>query len=96
MALHEASLVLPLSGRAAVLLNLSDPGQLLGNKRLAVAPVRSKPRRRLTLERLSALLRPPRTPPKSERALSHQANKGQFAHEPLLPKSLKVHDLAFT
>ena len=44
MALHEASLVLPLSGRAAVLLNLSDPGQLLGNKRLAVAPVRSKPR----------------------------------------------------
>jgi hypothetical protein len=59
MALHEASLVLPLTGRAAVLLNLSDPGQLLGNKRLAVAPVRSKPRRRLRGERLSALLRPP-------------------------------------
>ena len=45
MALHEASLVLPLSGRAAVLLNLSDPGQLPGNKRLAVASARSEPRR---------------------------------------------------
>jgi hypothetical protein len=63
MALHEASLVLPLSGRAAVLLNLSDPGQLLGNKRLAVAPVRSTPRRRLRGERLSALLRTPARPP---------------------------------
>ena len=43
MALHEASLVLPLSGRAAVLLNLSDPGQLPGNKRLAVASTRPEP-----------------------------------------------------
>jgi hypothetical protein len=42
MALHEANLVLPLSGRAAVLLNLSDPGQLLGSGRLAVASARSK------------------------------------------------------
>ena len=96
MALHEASLVLPLSGRAAVLLNLSDRGQLLGNKRLAVAPVRSKPRRRLRGEHLSTSLRNPRAAPKSERALSHQANKGQFARGPLLPKSLKVHNQAFS
>ena len=59
MALHEASLLLPLSGRAAVLLNLSDPGQLLGKKRLAVASTRPEPRRRLRGERLSTLLRPP-------------------------------------
>jgi hypothetical protein len=55
MALHEASLGLPLSGRAAVLLNLSDPGQLLRNRRLAVASTRPDPPRPLTLERLSAL-----------------------------------------
>jgi hypothetical protein len=36
MALHEASLLLPLSDRAAVLLNLSDPGQILGSRGLAV------------------------------------------------------------
>ena len=43
MALHEASPLLPLSGRAAVLLNLSDPGQLLGNKTLTVASTRPEP-----------------------------------------------------
>jgi hypothetical protein len=43
MALHEASLLLSLLGRAAVLLNLSDPGQLLGNRRLAVASTRPDP-----------------------------------------------------
>ena len=36
MALHEARLLLPLSGRAAVLMNLSDPGQILGSRGLAV------------------------------------------------------------
>lgn len=43
MALHEASLLLPVLGGAAVLLNLSDPHQLLGNRRLAGASVRREP-----------------------------------------------------
>jgi hypothetical protein len=40
MALHEASLLLPGLGSAAVLLNLSDPRQLLGSRELAVTSTR--------------------------------------------------------